>query len=95
MSCFWKCGPLGRKNSLKYQRNFRGGKGSRYKLSFKRQFAGLCKEMLSLNGLSLSGAVTDSFSYLCFLYFLQRALWGTVPSVGNVAQTPLGKASGE
>ena len=23
------------------------------------------------------------------------ALWGTVPSVGNVAQPPLGKASGE
>ena len=24
-----------------------------------------------------------------------NALWGTIPSVGNVAQPPLGKASGE
>ena len=24
-----------------------------------------------------------------------KLLWGTVPSVGNVAQPPLGKASGE
>ena len=27
--------------------------------------------------------------------FTYAAKWGTVPSVGNVAQPPLGKASGE
>ena len=28
-------------------------------------------------------------------HFLIGEVWGTVPSVGNVAQPPLGKASGE
>ena len=27
--------------------------------------------------------------------FMTKTVWGTVPSVGNVAQPPLGKASGE
>ena len=27
--------------------------------------------------------------------YKSRRVWGTVPSVGNVAQPPLGKASGE
>ena len=29
------------------------------------------------------------------IFYLTGYLWGTVPSMGNVAQPPLGKASGE
>ena len=37
------------------------------------------------------------YSYILFLILeiITISMWGTIPSVGNVAQPPLGKASGE
>ena len=44
------------------------------------------KSAASLSGASLY--VTSCFSLAAFM-------WGTIPSMGNVAQPPLGKATGE
>ena len=43
----------------------------------------------------LQGAVLSEVSPVLHGLTHRRNVWGTVPSVGNAAQPPLGKASGE
>ena len=68
-------------------------RGSRFLASF------LTKQINILNSSRVSWDYKNEQGW-CFSYLLSNSnsnpnMWGTVPCVGNVAQPPLGKASGE